>query len=165
MASSIPRLTEEMYCWGNDAAHGFIFEDEAAAGFVGFESAVRRGRTGRGRGLADEATFCFADAADGFAVGDLGPADAAEDVEFASESVGDHFQVEFAHAGDDGLGGFVVEFDAEGGVFFDQFAQGDAQAVLVVGALGFDGDGDDGFGEGDFVPAGSGRLCCRGCRR
>ena len=41
---------------------------------------------------------------DGFAVGDLGFADAALDFELAFHAVNNDFEVQLAHAGDDGPG-------------------------------------------------------------
>ena len=69
-------------------------------------------------GLADELAFDFhAILADGLAISHLRFADVGFDLELALHAVDQDFQVEFAHAADDGLGGFVIHVYAEGGVF------------------------------------------------
>ena len=68
-------------------------------------------------GLADETPDALSGAADGFAVGDAGLADVALNLEFAFHPVNQDFKVKFAHAGHNGLAGFVVVVDLECGVF------------------------------------------------
>src|SRR5690606_27088926 len=69
--------------------------------------------------------------ADRLAVGNLRLADVGLDVELALHAVNDDVQVQLAHAGDDGLAGFLVGTDAEGRVFLGQAAQGVAHLLLV----------------------------------
>ena len=51
--------------------------------------------------------------------------------------------MQLAHAGDQGLTGFLVTLDAERGVFLRQFVKGGGQGVTVALGLGFDGDLDN----------------------
>ena len=55
--------------------------------------------------------------------------------------------MQLAHAGDDGLPGFLVGVGPEGGVFFSQLAQGDAHLFLTGLGLGLDSDFDNGIRE------------------
>mmetsp|Transcript_16778 Transcript_16778/g.37722 ORF Transcript_16778/g.37722 Transcript_16778/m.37722 type:complete len:229 (-) Transcript_16778:1360-2046(-) len=71
---------------------------------------------------------------DGLTVVDLGGADRALDFIFAAQAFDVDFEMELAHATDDGFVGDFVEFDAEGGVLFGEFGQGFAEIVLVFGA-------------------------------
>ena len=84
---------------------------------------------------------------DGFAVGHLGLAHVGVDVEFAGQAVNDDLQMQFAHAGDEGLVGLLVALDAEGGVFLGQLVEGGGQGVTVGLGLGLDGHFDDGLGD------------------
>jgi hypothetical protein len=126
-------------------------------------------------GLTDELAVDVGDlGADGFAVSHLRLADVGFDAEFALHAVDDDFQVQLAHAGDDGLARFLVGADAEGRIFCSQAAQGDAHLFLVGLGLGLDGlgnhrlrehhlfEGDDGgrvaqgLTGGDFLQADAG---------
>src|SRR5690606_5474396 len=81
----------------------------AAARFQGFELEHDVAVLAATAGLLDELAFdFFAGLADGFAVGHLGFADVGFDAEFTTHPVDQHFEVQFAHAGDDGLAGFFV---------------------------------------------------------
>ena len=84
---------------------------------------------------------------DGFLVGHLGTTLVDVDAEFAAQAVHDDVEVEFAHAADDCLSADLVGFDAEGGVFLDEFHEGVGHFVHVGLGVGLDGDGDDGLGE------------------
>ena len=105
----------------------------------------------RPAGLAHEAGAVFGGLAHRLAVGDLGPPDGTAHAELARHPVDDDLQVEFPHAGDDGLRGFFVVLGDEGGVFFGQLAQRLPHFVLVGPAFGLDGDGDDGVREDDVL--------------
>ncbi|MPM33322.1 hypothetical protein SDC9_79895 [bioreactor metagenome] len=60
-------------------------------------------------------------------------------VEFALHAVNNNFQVQLAHAGDDGLTGFFVGTHAEGRIFCSQTRQSDTHLFLVGLGLGFHG--------------------------
>lgn len=66
-------------------------------------------------GLTDELTFGFNGFTDGFTISDLRFAYGAVHVEFTSPLIDDDVEVEFAHAGDDGLVGFWISVYFEGG--------------------------------------------------
>ena len=55
--------------------------------------------------------------------------------------------MEFTHAGDNGLAGFFVGLNAEGGVFFGEFLKAYAELVEVFLGFGLNGDADHRFGE------------------
>ena len=80
---------------------------------------------------------------DGFAVGNLGLAHVGVHAEFAGEAVNDDFQVQFAHAGDQGLVGFIIALHAERGVFLGQLVQSGGKSVAVGLGLGLDGNFDN----------------------
>ncbi len=89
-------------------------------------------------GLLDEAVFLIHGLADGFAVRDLRLADVGLDAEFTAHAIDDDFQMQLAHAGDDGLAGLLVGVHAERGIFLGQTAQGHAHLFLVDLGLGLD---------------------------
>ena len=63
-------------------------------------------------GLLDELAFAVRPAwVMRFAIGDLRRAGVGLDLELAQHAVADDFEVQFAHAGDDGLAGFLVGAD------------------------------------------------------
>jgi hypothetical protein len=85
--------------------------------------------------------------ADGLAVGHLRLADVGFDVELALHAVDEDVQVQLAHAGDDGLAGFLVGAHAERRIFLRQSAQRHAHLFLVGLGLRFDRHRDDGLRE------------------
>ncbi|MNS59539.1 hypothetical protein D3C72_924990 [compost metagenome] len=98
--------------------------------------------------LLDELAFDFvAGLADGFAVRHLRLAHRGFDAELALHAVDQDFQMQLAHAGDDGLSGFLVGAHAEGGILLRQPAQRNAHLFLVGLGLGFHGLRDNGLGE------------------
>ena len=76
--------------------------------------------------------------ADGFFVGNLGLADQHINMVIAGELHPQNFQVQFAHAGDDGLAGLVVVVGLEGRIFALERGQSLAELLLVGGRLGLD---------------------------
>ena len=82
---------------------------------------------------------------DRFAIGNLGLAHIGIDVEFAGQAVNDDFQMQYAHAGNQGLVGFLVALDAEGRIFLGQLVQGSGKGVAVGLGLGLDGNFDNRF--------------------
>ena len=59
-------------------------------------------------GLTDVAAFALGRAANGLAVGDLGLADGGFHLELTQQTIHDDFQMQLAHAGDDGLTGLLI---------------------------------------------------------
>ena len=98
-------------------------------------------------GLSDEATLALAFLGDRFPVGNLGFADIAFDVELSPHSVHDDVQMEFAHAGNDGLTGFRIGIGLEGRIFLAQLGQREVHLVLVISGLRFHRHVDDRIGE------------------
>ena len=90
--------------------------------------------------LLDELAFNFvAGLADGFTVGHLRLADVGFNAELALHAVDQNFQVQFAHAGNDGLAGFFVAAHAERRIFLSQTRQRQTHLFLVSLRLGFHG--------------------------
>src|SRR5512139_3574435 len=73
--------------------------------------------------------------ADRFTVGHLRRTHVGFHAEFALHPIHENFEVEFAHARNDGLAGFLIRTDAERRIFLRQTAQCDAHLFLV--SLGF----------------------------
>ena len=84
---------------------------------------------------------------DGLPVGDLRLADVGADVELADHAVGDDFEMQLSHAGDDGLARVLVGVDLEGRVFLHQLAERHAHLFLVGLGLRLDRDRDDRLGK------------------
>lgn len=84
---------------------------------------------------------------DGLAVGDLGLAGFAVDAILAAHTLDVNVEMELAHTRDDGLLGLLVDVDAEGGVLTLETGHGLGEVGRVLGVLGLDGEGDDGFGD------------------
>mmetsp|Transcript_42237 Transcript_42237/g.82895 ORF Transcript_42237/g.82895 Transcript_42237/m.82895 type:complete len:567 (-) Transcript_42237:593-2293(-) len=84
---------------------------------------------------------------DGLFVADGGSSDGALHLVLPSEAFDVDLEMQFAHAGDDGLLGGGVEFDAEGGILLGKFPEALAEVVLVLApARGRDGEAHDGLG-------------------
>src|SRR2546422_270339 len=98
-------------------------------------------------GLPDVAPLGLRALANGFLVCDLRPADVGLHAELPQHAVDNDLQVQLAHAGDQGLTSFLVETDLERGVFLGQLGQRGTELLLVGLRLGFDGHGNDRFGE------------------
>jgi len=115
-------------------------------------------------GLLDVLAARFGFAGDRFFVGDLGLADDDFDLHVAGELVAQDFQVQLAHAGNDGLAGFFIVVGAEGWVFALERSERFAQLLLIGGGLGLDRHADDGLGEGWALEEDrmiGGRRACR----
>src|SRR5271163_3053680 len=97
--------------------------------------------------LAHEFALRLHRAADGFAIGDLRLADIRFDLEFALHAVDDDFQMQLAHAFDDGLAGLGVGMHAEGRIFLGQTLQGETHFLLVDLGFRFNGYGNHRFRE------------------
>ncbi len=82
----------------------------------------------------------------GLPVSHLGLAHPGVHLELPHQAVDDDLQVQFAHAGDDGLAGFLVGVQPERRIFRGDARQGLAQLVLVRLGGRLDGDVDDRLG-------------------
>ena len=81
------------------------------------------------------------------AIRNLWLSDVRFDVEFALHAVNEDVEVQFTHSLDDGLTGLLVEFGAEGRVFFSELLNREAQLFLVSLGLGLDRNLDNGLRE------------------
>ena len=87
-------------------------------------------------GLLDEFPLGFgAGAADGFAIRNLRLADVGFDAELASHPLHQDFQMQLAHAGNDGLARFLIGVDREGRVFLCQAVQRERHFFLIGGGF------------------------------
>ena len=90
--------------------------------------------------LLDELAFGVLDRlADRLAIRDLRLADRRFDTEFAFHAVDKDLEVQFTHARDDRLAGFLVCVNAERRVLLRQAIQRNAHLFLVGLGLGLDG--------------------------
>src|SRR5699024_2219454 len=74
-------------------------------------------------------------------------ADVGIHIEFAAQAVDEDLEVEFAHAGNDGLAGLFITAHSKGRVFLGQTRQRDTHFFLVGLGLGLDGLRNDRLGE------------------
>jgi len=98
-------------------------------------------------GLADKLTVGLDSLADRFLIGDLRCTDIGFDLELPKETVNNDVEVQLAHAGDQGLAGFLVGIGAEGRIFLSQLGQGSHHFLLAGFGLRFDRNIDDRFRE------------------
>src|SRR5215472_9456357 len=131
------------------AALDLIHELEAFALFIGVDVKLHVAVLPAPASLTDIFAFRFGVLADGLAVGHLRLTHVGFNLVLAHHAVDDDFQVQFAHAADDGLSRIGVGCDFERRVFLRQPAQGDAHLFLVAFGLGFDGHGNYRRGESD----------------
>ena len=131
------------------AGEGFG-EFDAAVAFLGFDAHPDFGELAGAAGLFFVAVFGFAAAFDGFAIGDFGFDEVEVDAEPGTEAGGDHLEVEFALAGDDGLMELGIDLVEEGLILLVE--RGEAGGDFVFLALGFEAESgvDIGFGVADF---------------
>ena len=78
--------------------------------------------------------------ANGLAIRHLRLADVGLDFVLAHHAVDDDFEVQLAHAGDDGLSGVGIGVNLEGGIFLGQLGERHAHLFLVGLGLGLDRD-------------------------
>src|SRR5581483_833404 len=97
--------------------------------------------------LLDETMLLVDGAAYRLAVRHLRLADVRLDAELALHAVDDNFEMQLAHAGDDGLPGLFVGADAEGRIFLRETLQGDAHLLLIGLGLRLDRLRNDRLGE------------------
>src|SRR5690606_23138976 len=128
----------------DDPADDLVLEDETRAALAGLEVDHHVAVLAVATGLADEARLDLLDALlDRLAVGDLGGAHVALDLELPLETVDDDLEVQLAHAGDDRLPGVLVRVGAERRILVGQLLQADPELVEVGLGAGLDGDRDD----------------------
>ena len=105
----------------NDTADDLVVEDIAFAPDFRTDDENAVTVLTAAAGLTDVFTLSLDFAGDGLAVGNLGGAGGGVNLELAAEPLDQNLEVELAHAGDDGLAGFVVSPDLEGRVFVGKF--------------------------------------------
>src|SRR5215469_16215008 len=98
-------------------------------------------------GLANVFAFGLGMFANGLAIGHLRLAHVGLNLVLAHHAVNDDFQVQLAHAADDGLSAVGIGVNFEGGVFLGQLVQRDAHLFLISLGLRFDRDRNHGNGK------------------
>src|SRR5581483_11522984 len=132
----------------NRAARNFVFKHEAFAGRgLDFDFHVRVLTTSTRLLLED--FFAGRRLSDRFAISDLRLANIGFDAEFPLHPIDDDFQVQFAHAGDDRLAGFMIGRNIERRIFLGQTTQRHAQLVLIGARLRLNRDANNGSGKFD----------------
>ena len=155
-----------MYSLGIGPADDLVLEGEAGAVLVGRHLDDHVAVLAAAAGLADETTLGLEHhLGDALAVGHLRPAHVGVHAELAQQPVDDDLQMQFAHAGDDGLPGLLVGAHAEGRVLVGQLHEALAQTVLVDLGLGLDGHEDDRLGELDGLEHDGAALVAEGVAR
>ena len=89
-------------------------------------------------GLANVLAFRFGVLADGLAIRHLRLADVGLDLVLAHHAVDDDFEMQLAHAADDGLSAVGIGVNLEGGIFLGQLGKRHAHLFLVGLGLGLD---------------------------
>ena len=100
-------------------------------------------------GLANVLAFGFGVLADGFAIRHLRLADVGFDFVLAHHAVDDDFEMQLAHAADDGLSAVGVGVNLEGGIFLGQLGKRHAHFFLIGFGLGLDRDRNHGNRKGN----------------
>ena len=132
---------------GDGAAHNGVDELVTLAGLVGLHVNLDVAVLAFTAGLTGVLGLLIHSLADGLLVGNLGSADVGLDLELPQQTVNNDLQVQLAHAGDDGLTGFLVGVGAEGGILFSQLRKGNAHLFLTGLGLGLNGNLDNRLGE------------------
>src|SRR6202051_379904 len=78
-----------------------------------------------------------------FAIGDPRLADIGFDAKLALHAIDDNLEVQFAHAGDDRLAGFLIGRNNKRRILLRETSQRDAQLVLIGARLGLDSYAND----------------------
>src|SRR5579875_2736825 len=138
----------DIFLWHHAADNG-IDELEALAALIGRYPQPYVSILAVAARLPDELALCLRFTSDRFAVGNLGTPDVSIDFEFAEEAILDHFQVQLAHAPDDGLPTFRIGPYLEGRILLSELAQGNRHLVLVGACFRLDSNLDNRFREDD----------------
>src|ERR1019366_4485062 len=99
---------------GDHAAHNFVNKFVALTRLVRFQTNAHVAILAASPGLANVLALRLRLLADGLAIGDLRLADVGLHVELAHHAVHDDFQVQLAHAADDGLSTVGIDIDLKG---------------------------------------------------
>ena len=132
---------------GDRAADHFILEHKAGARRQRFEFDRDFGELARTAGLLLVGVFDGDRLGERFAISHLRRADIGVHLVGALEDIDLDLQMQFAHALEDGLAGFLIGGNAEGRIFLGQAHQRHAHLFLVGLGLGLDRHFDDRIGE------------------
>ena len=94
----------------------------------------------RTTGLTDVLAFRLCLLANSFAIGDLRLTNIGFDLVLTHHAVDDDFQMQLAHAADDGLAGVRIGMHLKGGIFLRQLGQRHAHLLLIRLGLRFHGN-------------------------
>ena len=101
---------------------------------------------------------------EGLAIGDLRLAHDAFDAELGAHAVERHFEVQLAHAAQDGLAGFAIRLQMQRGIGAHHLAERGAELLLLGLDLRLHRDADDGVREAHALEhhrVGGSRTACR----
>ncbi|CAH0056777.1 unnamed protein product [Clonostachys solani] len=130
---------------GDVAADDLALVEVLAGLLVGLDPTRDAGEVAGAAALALEQEVEVGAVGDGLAVGDAGLAGDAVGLVLTAETLDVDLQVQFAHAGDDGLLALGVDVDSEGGILTGEAVHGLTEVVCIPGALGLDGERHDGI--------------------
>ena len=99
--------------------------------------------------LADIAAFSLRSSGNGFAIGDLRGTRVDLDLKLTHESVQNHFEVQFPHAGQNGLAGLGVGLNNQGRVLGGEALEGEPQLFGIDLGFGLNRDRDHRLLEGN----------------
>ena len=120
------------------APDDLVNELVAFARFIRIEADLGVSVLAASASLPDVLAFRFGMPANGLAIRHLWLADVGLDLVLAHHAVHNDFEVQFAHAADDGLPAVGIGVHFEGWIFLRQFAQRHAHLFLVGLGLGLD---------------------------
>src|SRR6185295_7501378 len=141
----IDRLDEFL---GHRAAHHFVDEFVTLARLVGLDANLGVAILAAATGLANIFAFRFRFPANRLAIRHLGLTDVGFDFVLAHHAVDDDFEMQFAHAADDGLSAVGVGVNLEGGIFLSQLGECHAHFFLVGFGFGLNRNRDHRHREG-----------------
>src|ERR1017187_984618 len=130
-------------------ADNFVLHHNAAALFARLNSNDRVAVLTATARLTDKFTLGLSGLGDGFAIGNLRLTRGRANVEFAKHAIFDDIKMQFTHAGNNGLAGFLIGRKTEGRIFLGESLQCGGHLVAVGLRVRFDGHGNDWLGKRD----------------
>src|SRR5579862_3234548 len=127
---------------GNRATEEVVHKLNSSAARQGFHLDATNAELPVATGLFLVLAFRVGLGANGFAIGHLGRVQGELDVIALAELGHDDFDVLLAGTGEQKFLGLRIAAEVQGRVFFENFVDGDADAVFVGASLGLDGKGD-----------------------
>src|SRR5208282_4236064 len=124
--------------FGHGAADDIVHKFVTLAGFLRLDPNLGVAVLSTAAGLADVLALGFRFPADGFAVSHLRLANIRFDLVLAHHAIDDDFEMQLAHAADNGLSAVRVSVNFEGRIFLGKTAERHAHLFLISLGLGLD---------------------------